>query len=128
MKTTVEGLQHIGIPTEDIDATISFYEGIGFQTVLLTEGKLRQKVAFLQLNNLVIETYEVCKVAEITGSIDHLALEVSDIKKAYNEITACGYTIIEGEIQFLPFWEKGVYYFTIHGPNMEKIEFNQRIC
>ena len=31
--------------------------------------------------------------------------------------------IEEGE---LPFWERGVKYFTILGPNHEKLEFNQR--
>ena len=27
------GIQHIGIPTSDIETTIRFYEGLGFQTM-----------------------------------------------------------------------------------------------
>ena len=28
-------------------------------------------------------------------------------------------------VHFLPFWENGVKFFTIEGPNKEKIEFSQ---
>jgi lactoylglutathione lyase len=34
MDKNVSGIQHIGIPTNDIKVTIRFYEGLGFQTVL----------------------------------------------------------------------------------------------
>ena len=32
---------------------------------------------------------------------------------------------LQDEIHFLPFWDKGVRFFTIKGPNEEKIEFSQ---
>ena len=40
-----------------------------------------------------------------------------------------GYKIVEGEDGpiLLPFFDKGVRYFTIEGPNKEKIEFNQKL-
>jgi hypothetical protein len=28
-------------------------------------------------------------------------------------------------VHFLPFWENGVKFFTIEGPNKEKVEFSQ---
>lgn len=127
MNTTACGLQHIGIPTDKIDDTIHFYEGLGFCTVLCTEGKSGQKVAFLKLGDFVIETYENCQTAQKAGAIDHFALDVEDIEKAYSIIKSGAYEIIENGIQFLPFWENGVRYFTIRGPNNEKIEFIQML-
>ena len=38
-----------------------------------------------------------------------------------------GYTMLDKEVQFLPFWEKGVRFFTILGPNGEKVEFSQML-
>ena len=35
--------------------------------------------------------------------------------------------MLDSEINSLPFFEKGVRFFTILGPNAEKIEFNQII-
>ena len=32
---------------------------------------------------------------------------------------------MQDEIHFLPFWDNGVRFFTIKGPNEEKIEFSQ---
>lgn len=77
------GIQHIGIPTSDIETTIRFYEGLGFQTMHTNQVPANQaKVAFLQLGNLMIETY-----AEggngIDGAINHFALNCTDIQAAY---------------------------------------------
>ena len=48
------GIQHIGIPTSDIETTIRFYEGLGFQTMHTNQVPANQaKVAFLQLGNLM---------------------------------------------------------------------------
>lgn len=44
------GIQHIGIPTSDIETTIRFYEGLGFQTMHTNQVPANKaKVAFLQL-------------------------------------------------------------------------------
>ena len=34
-------------------------------------------------------------------------------------------SFIKDTIHFLPFWENGVKFFTIEGPNKEKVEFSQ---
>lgn len=34
---------------------------------------------------------------------------------------------MQEEIKFLLFWECGVRYFTILGPNGERVEYNQRL-
>lgn len=114
------GIQHLGIPTTDFNATLSFYESLGFKTTW-SNGE----VAFLQLGSLVIETYLADAAAMKNGAIDHVALNVKDIEAAWRDAQAAGYETEDMEINFLPFFEKGVRFFTILGPNREKVEFNQ---
>lgn len=124
MKKYVAGLQHIGLPTLNIQKTIEFYEDLGFQVAWNTPDG---KVAFLRLNDLTIETYQTDTTAGIAGAIDHIALNVSDIEETFQWIKTCGYTLLDQEIDSRPFWENGVRFFNILGPNGEKIEFGQII-
>jgi lactoylglutathione lyase len=122
----VSGIQHIGIPTSDIKSTIDFYEGLGFTL------KHRKKVpatgvdvAFLGLGNLMLETYEEGGNG-LDGAINHFALDCTDITSAYDWITKEGYKVVSNGIEKLPFWEHGVAFFIIEGPNKERIEFCQK--
>jgi len=124
MKNLITGLQHLGLPTKDYDATLKFYEGLGFEVIYSTING-SDKVAFLKIGDFVIETYEMAETAGINGAIDHIALNVTDIESAFEKIKAGGYEMLDTEINYLPFFEKGVRYFTIIGPNAEKVEFNQ---
>lgn len=119
-RDNVTGIQHLGIPTRDLEATVAFYQGLGFETVWANG-----EVAFLQLGTLVIETYASEEVALRNGAIDHVALNVRDIETAWRDVQAGGYEVADAEINFLPFFENGVKFFTIIGPNREKVEFNQ---
>ena len=47
----ITGMQHIGLPTNDIEATIAFYEKLGFE-VASTCDLPTDKVAFLKLKNI----------------------------------------------------------------------------
>ncbi|MFA6845985.1 MAG: VOC family protein [Sphaerochaetaceae bacterium] len=125
VKQHILGLQHIGIPTNDIGKTIDFYESLGFSISYRTVHK-GTSVAFMSLGDLVIETYENHQAMMKNGAIDHIALNVDDIEKTYEEIVALGYHSIESmKIDGRPFFSKGVRFFTILGPNGEKVEFNQ---
>lgn len=125
-KTYITGLQHIGIPTNDIEKTKDFYELLGFQVVFETVNqKADEKVSFLKLDHAVIETYENKHAVLENGALDHIALNVTDIEEIYKLATEKGFSISEKGIQFLPFWERGVRFFTITGPNKEKVEFSQ---
>jgi len=121
-KANTTGIQHLGIPTEEFEKTVAFYQGLGFETTW-TNGE----VAFLQLGSLVIETYKVEASAKLNGAIDHVALNVNDIEAAWRDAQACGYETEDTAINFLPFFENGVKFFTIIGPNREKVEFNQML-
>lgn len=120
------GVQHIGLPTKCYDDTVAFYEHLGFSLIYSTLNN-GSRVGFLKQGNLVIETYESEKTAGKAGAWDHVALECSDIDAAYSIISSEGYEIISGGVQFLPFFENGVKYFTFLGPNGESVEFNQKL-
>lgn len=116
------GLQHIGVPTNDIEKTISFYVSLGFKVAhRAVNGE--ELVAFLRLGDLTIETYQNFKAVGQNGAVDHIAINVTDVDEARRIADGMGLEVIE-EGQ-LPFWDNGVKYFTILGPNREKIEFNQ---
>lgn len=122
----VTGLGHIGIPTKDIAGTIRFYESLGFTLVHETMNpQTGEKVVFLWLAGVTVETYESAEVAGCNGGVDHLALAVDDIETAFKQAVEEGYHLLDNEIQFMPFWEKGTRFFTLLGPNHEKIEFAQ---
>ena len=126
VKEQLNGIQHIGIPTNNIEATVQFYEKLGFQTALRTlNEEAGEKVAFLKLGSLVIETYENKAAKMKAGAIDHVAIDVKDIERVYEMIDREGMNTTNDIIHFLPFWENGVRFFTIEGPNKEKIEFSQ---
>ena len=126
LKEQLNGIQHVGIPTNDIEKTIHFYETLGFEIAFQTVNEeTDEKVAFLKLNTLVIETYENKAAKMEDGAIDHIAIDVKDIEKVYEMISEAGLNTTKDIVHFLPFWENGVKFFTIEGPNKEKVEFSQ---
>ena len=126
LKEQLNGIQHVGIPTNDIEKTIHFYETLGFEIAFQTvNDEADEKVAFLKLNTLVIETYENKAAKMEDGAIDHIAIDVKDIEKVYEMISEAGLNTTKDIVHSLPFWENGVKFFTIEGPNKEKVEFSQ---
>lgn len=120
------GLQHVGLPTNDLKATIAFYESLGFETVYQVRNEAAgEDVAFLRLKNLTIEAYENGQAAMQSGAIDHIAIDVDDVEAAYRLAQEQGYRIVSNGVEFLPFWQNGVKFFILLGPNQERVEFNQ---
>lgn len=126
IKECLTGVQHIGIPTGDMEKTVNFYKNLGFEVVFSTWlEKSKQHVNFLKLGDLVIETYDYDNPTGQYGAIDHIAINVKDINVVYNWACKNNLNTLNDKINTLPFWEKGVCFFTIEGPNKEKIEFSQ---
>ena len=122
------GIDHIGIPTDDIKKTMDFYTGLGFNVDLFTTNENNgAKVAFMKLNNLVIETYESAVGLNKDAAIDHVAIGTSDIEKVFERIKEADYKMLSDEIQCLGYFENGVRFFAIEGPNFEKVAFFQRL-
>lgn len=135
LKEQIRGLGHIGIPAQNLEKSLEFYEGLGFEcihkkSIVRAEGPIN--VGFVQAHNLIIELYEfegayLTEVCERkNGHIDHIAIDVLDIQTVFDALKGQNYELLDEEIQFIPFFEKGVKFFTIVGPSGEKIEFNQR--
>lgn len=129
IKENATGIQHIGIPTKDMDATIRFYESLGFERLYETRNKEENdgRVIFFQLHDLVLETYEVKNSKMVLGAIDHFSINVKDIDDAFHFINEAGMNNTNDVIHFLPFFENGVKFFKIEGPNKETVEFNQYV-
>ena len=128
LKEFCTGIQHIGIPTINIAKTILFYEEMGFDNAYETINEaINQKVAFLQLGTLMIETYEEENIDSVDGAINHIAIDCNNIQQAYDIAKKKGYILLTDGIQELDFWQNGIRYFIIEGPNKERIEFCQKL-
>lgn len=116
------GLQHVGIPTEHLGMSVDFYKKLGFKVYFRSDD-----VVFMKLNALLIELYINSNTSRKAGAIDHISLNVKDVESVFSEFRSSGFKILDSEIKSLPFFENGVRFFTIEGPNGEKIEFNELI-
>ncbi|GHP13285.1 lactoylglutathione lyase [Lentilactobacillus fungorum] len=123
IKDEITGLQHVGIPSVDLDKTIDFYKSLGFeQAGLFYNGENR--CAFMRFNNLTIETWEGDPTAKKAGAINHISMDTPDVEKAFADAKAQGLRLVNDEIQSIPsFWNNGIKFFNILGPNKETIEF-----
>ena len=116
-----DGYHHIGVPTEDMDKTTAFYTGLGFEEIWAAPAG---DVKFFRCGSVEVESYTVESSAKKYGSVDHIALNCTDITACVQAIREQGYKIADGPT-YLPFLEHGVLYVMIDGPNVEKIEFVQ---
>ena len=108
IRDTVTGVQHVGIPTTDLEGTIAYYERLGFECLgIYPNGE--DRCTFLE-----------------NGAINHFALDSTDIEASFAEAQKLGLNFVEGSIQHIDtFWSNGIRYFNVLGPNHEVIEFCQ---
>jgi catechol 2,3-dioxygenase-like lactoylglutathione lyase family enzyme len=120
------GVQHIGIPTNDMNATADFYRRLGFETAFETVLPDQNcRVCFFKLGTLCIEAYENRQAPLRSGAVDHIAIDTTDIDAAWDFARQGGFKLLDTGINSLPFWARGVKFFKIEGPNREVIEFCQ---
>lgn len=80
-KYGIVGVAHVGLPTNDLQKTVEFYKSLGFEEIMQTYNeKAGEKVAFLQIKNYCIETFENRQAAMSDGAYQHVALDVEDIE------------------------------------------------
>ena len=75
------GLQHIGIPTNSLDASMEFYQGLGFELFFKTD-----RVIFMKLHGLLIELYESEDLSRKSGCIDHISINVKDVESLFEQM------------------------------------------
>ena len=113
------GIAHVAIPTDEPEATVAFYETLGFKR--LVDGGVR---GMLQCGSCVIEYYPRRCDKKPIGNIDHIALACDNQDEAYEEIKGLGCEMIsEGIESNQMFAPKSNRFFLFKGPNGEKIEF-----
>lgn len=122
IKDFCTGIQHIGIPTNDLSATEEFFTQLGFKKTYSTMNGACG-VMFLQLRNVVIETYETDQPAKAAGAIDHICLDVKNIDALFEVVKSSGFMLLDKKVNSVPFWSNGIKYFKIKGPNGEIVEF-----
>lgn len=129
-------IQHIGIPVLNLEKSVSFYQKLGFSSVMSATFPHENEtgnVQMMQSGSIIIELYQfpatvLSSIANRQdGHIDHIAFEVNDIDEAFISLKTEGFQTVEDAPIFLPFWEKGCKFFHIIGPNGERLEFNQRL-
>lgn len=119
------GTTHLGMPTTCYDKTVEFYKGLGFTEEFFLVCDDGGRIIFLKLKGLMMEIYESSSSPGVAGAVDHIAIDVNDIEAVFEQIKSEGYTLLDDHICSMPFWANGEKYFTIQGPNGEKIEFVQ---
>ena len=116
------GIQHVGIPSSDIQKTIDFYTGLGF-TLVSRKDIGGRDFAFLQLGTLMVEAIPNDSPCMEAGAIDHICLDAKTINVLFNQLKEAGYQLLNDELVDFDAWENGTKLFFIMGPNNEKIEF-----
>lgn len=133
-KSGLQGWSHLALKVRSLEESVRFYEGLGFQKC--ADGYLdtpdgRLIIGFVQLHNFQLELIQKLPGQENNnteqGHIDHMALDVCDVTEAFRACRQEGYTILHPVIRELSFFEHGIRYFMIEGPDGELIEFNQII-
>jgi catechol 2,3-dioxygenase-like lactoylglutathione lyase family enzyme len=134
MMLKINSFQHLGIPVTDLKRSEQFYESLGFENVMSSpfeENADIGHVSMMEKSGMIIEIYQLpaAALSEIRtrkeGHIDHIAFDVDDIDATFSELKNRSFKVLEEQPVFLPFWENGCKYFTILGPDGERLEFNQ---
>lgn len=91
IRDTVTGVQHVGIPTTDLEGTIAYYERLGFECLgIYPNGE--DRCTFLRLNNLTLEVWTMDPTPMENGAINHFALDSTDIEASFAEAQKLGRT------------------------------------
>jgi lactoylglutathione lyase len=136
LKGNFRGLQHLGIPVANLQVSVDFYSRLGFESILSSRVDVPEEhdailVAMMKQKEIIIELYQVTEIEQKElrsrhdGHVDHIAFDVADVDKAFLELRQADVEILQKEPMLLNFWDKGCKYFTIRGPDGEKLEFNQ---
>mgnify|MGYP003281147838 CR=1 FL=1 len=100
IRDTVTGVQHVGIPTTDLEGTIAYYERLGFECLgIYPNGE--DRCTFLRLNNLTLEVWTMDPTPMENGAINHFALDSTDIEASFAEAQKLGLNFAEGSIQHI---------------------------
>lgn len=131
---SITGLQHVGIPVTNIRTSETFYQGLGFSKVMEAPFDYNGDTGtciMMKRDTIMMELYQFPPQelpgigARGDGHIDHISFGVPDVDEAFTTLKDAGYSIVEDTPTFLKFFDNGVRFFFILGPDGERLEFNQ---
>lgn len=133
MADMTKGFAHIGVPCTDLEKAVSFYEEFGFYPVAKARDLNGYHVAMMENSGCIIELYESVDPEERDaagrrndGHVDHIALKTDDLDGVYAYCVKKNYPVVTDGIESTDIWSpKKCRYFTITGPNRERVEFSQ---
>lgn len=118
------GIRHIGIPTRDMTESLIFYTELGFDIIHTAQNpETGSLINVLKLGNLLLEIYEDENACAQKGAIDHFAIDVNDIDGAYDFVCSRDLNTLNDRIHESSYAGYEVKYFTVEGPDKERIRF-----
>jgi lactoylglutathione lyase len=123
MENLFIGVEHIGIKALEMEKAIRFYiEVLGFKFLhRIKPGEV--ELVFLELGGTVVELVEVVDGFKFEdGVVNHLAIRVSDIGKAIEQLKKHQVELTTFEPMSLG---EGRYNFFFRGPSGERLELYQ---
>ena len=118
----VTGLAHIGIYVRDMDASIAFYQKLGFTLEREVNGNVR--LAFLNTGTCLLELVgRNVEPYRTAGIVDHVAMIVDDIEAAVAKCNENGIAVDASKIGgSSALGGRNVFF---EGPDGERLEFYQ---
>ncbi|MDD2958710.1 MAG: VOC family protein [Lachnospiraceae bacterium] len=128
----INGLNHICIYTKDVEGSYEFYHRyFDFECVYETlvgrpeEGEeFPFRVKMIRSQDLVLELIQPAKEAyvnaQVTGAINHVGFDVSDIEESVKQLRARGMEQIS-EISNMPDFYQGMKAVSLKGPSGENV-------
>ncbi len=134
-ETGLQGWSHLAVKVTDLKVSLPFYEKLGFDKTMsgyLDTPKGRMQIVFVTNHGFTLELIQVTEAdrQELKdrgeGRLDHIALDVKDARAAFFLCKSQGFLVTDTSLNELPLFEHGVRYFTILGPDGEKIQLNEK--
>lgn len=95
----VQGFEHVGMTTSDLDRTIAFYCGLlGLEEILVKRTGEGGRIAFLETGRVMLEIVEPAtsiqtparEVPVTEAGIRHITFRVDDVEAIYERLRAAG--------------------------------------
>lgn len=127
----ITGLSHIGLPAQNLEKSIRFYEWLGFRQIVRKDDVNGFDYVYMKNNDCVIglphkRDLSVNADRPSAGAIDHMALSCENLDEIYRECIGKEIKIISEGIESNDIWQPlECRCFMIEGPDKVRVEFQE---
>ncbi len=129
MEGKITGLGHIGLFISDMERTKKYYHDIfGFEPIFEYVTACGDKVAFLKMNEVVLEVVQAVNhdLNGADGRFNHLAMRVENIDAVRDDLLKKGVVFEEDAITTCPeCFPNGARWILFRGPDNERLEITE---